>query len=142
LNHASFRISEEKQKLEAALEEERKQKENEIKDILKQQQKLLNEKENLINKLSKIQLKLSILKAQQNNKNTNAEAIEPKTNQSSKLDQVKISCQEDSKENNDRLSLLPPKVEQINQISDSFNPFKVFFFRKLCLQNILLISFF
>ncbi len=142
MNHASFRISEEKQKLEAALEEERKQKENEIKDILKQQQKLLNEKENLINKLSKIQLKLSILKAQQNNKNTNAEAIEPKTNQSSKLDQVKISCQEDSKENNDRLSLLPPKVEQINQISDSFNPFKVFFFRKLCLQNILLISFF
>ncbi len=36
---------EEKRHLEKSLEEERKQKDNEIKDALKQQQLLLNEKE-------------------------------------------------------------------------------------------------
>ncbi len=105
------------------MEEERKQKENEIKDILKQQQKLLNEKENLINKLTKIQQKLTVLKAQQNNKN--AETLASIQHKTTKSDQVNILINQDVK--NDCLKPLPT-VEQINQISDSFNPFKVFYF--------------
>ena len=114
------------------MEEERKQKENEIKDILKQQQKLLNEKENLINKLSKIQQKLAVLKSQQNN-NKNVEVLDTKQNQISKpIQENKIMCQQDSNERDERLKSLPT-VEQINQISDSFNPFKVFNFQNCLL---------
>ena len=40
----TFRMGEEKKQLEKSLEEERKQKDTEIKDVLKQQQVLLNEK--------------------------------------------------------------------------------------------------
>ena len=52
-----------------------------------------------------------------------------KQNQISKpIQENKILCQQDSKERDDRLKSLPT-VEQINQISDSFNPFKVFNFQ-------------
>jgi hypothetical protein len=59
-----LRLSEEKNKIEKSLEEERQQKDTEIKEILKQQEHLLNEKETLLNKFSRVQQKLDGLKRQ------------------------------------------------------------------------------
>ncbi len=59
-----LRLSEEKSKIEKSLEEERQQKDTEIKEILKQQEHLLNDKETLLNKFSRVQQKLDGLKRQ------------------------------------------------------------------------------
>jgi hypothetical protein len=59
-----LRLSEEKNKIEKSLEEERQQKDTEIKEILKQQEHLLNDKETLLNKFSRVQQKLDGLKRQ------------------------------------------------------------------------------
>ena len=101
------RISEEKAKVEQSLEVERKQKDTEIKEILKQQESLLSDKETLLNKFSKVQQKLEHLKKRQTRK-PNAD---------------------DGSSNN---SLLPPRPLKLSQHkaahtheqNDSFSPFK------------------
>ena len=100
---------EEKKSIENQLENERKEKEVEIKEILKQQEKLLVEKEAILNKLSKTQQKI--------------------------LD-IKQRAQKDNLKRNEKNSL-PPKpqpaaqkqIEEKSDVSkkgsnDMFNPYK------------------
>ncbi|CAF0829765.1 unnamed protein product [Brachionus calyciflorus] len=63
------KISDEKKQIEKSLEEERRHKEAEITEILKQQETLLNEKEILIKKFSKTQQKLIELQKEKKENN-------------------------------------------------------------------------
>lgn len=110
-------MSEEKSKIEKSLEEERRQKDTEIKEILKQQENLLNDKETLLNKFSRVQQKLDELKRQaKKNKtqspqilNGDGDALPPIPNSLQKKDQTVKS-----QKSNDKKS---------KAIDISFNPY-------------------
>jgi len=72
------RVSEEKKVIEKSLEEERKKKELEYQEILQQQELLLNEKEALLKKLERVQLKKLNLKSKLNKKESTLNTKEAK----------------------------------------------------------------
>ena len=115
------RLSEEKNQIEKSLEDEKKQRENELREMLKQQEYLLNDKEGLLNKLSKIHKKLADTKRQkkcesllnkkdENKMSSNTLPPRPSSKKSPNSDEPKRK----SKSSNEKKNL-----------DDIFNPYKV-----------------
>ncbi len=113
-----LRLSEEKSKIEKSLEEERQQKDTEIKEILKQQEHLLNDKETLLNKFSRVQQKLDGLKRQAKKHKTPSSA--PILSNGGDA----LSLKSDALQNKNLTVKIPNSGDPKNKNEDiSFNPY-------------------